>query len=99
MPKAPSTILGGLPVFADVSFGYDEYIGESWSEVNAIYWRRRNGKPGKEISQALYDKAQAYDPGLYQTLEQACEYIADKAEEEKDNVREPEPGFALIGRP
>ena len=36
------TILGGLPIIAEVSWGTDHW-GEGYAEIEAIYWRQRDG--------------------------------------------------------
>lgn len=80
MPQAPGTILGGLPVVADVNFGYDHFTTESWAEVQAIYWQKKNGKPGKEIPTHIRDRAEAYDYGFCSLIEQVNEYLAHERE-------------------
>lgn len=60
-----ATILGGLPVVADVAFGKDADTpngpGEYWSDVETLYWRKRDGTRGKEVSEAIYDRCHKYD--------------------------------------
>lgn len=86
MVIAPVQILGGLPVIADVSFGRD-YEGEYWAEVNYIYWRKANGKPGKEISQKVRDRAEEMDYGFCSVIEQVNDYLAYQEESEKEYVQ------------
>lgn len=78
MPEAPATILGGLPVVADVSFGVTDCPTtgrDYWSEVDAIYWRRRDGSKGKPISQKIWDKAEKADPYFCSVIEQVNDHL------------------------
>lgn len=80
MPRVDATILGGLPVIADISFGRS-WEGEYWAEVDAIYWRKRDGTAGKEISLRLRDKAERYDPYFGDLIERANESLAHEADD------------------
>lgn len=62
MPEAQVSVLGGLPVIADVWFSGPHYFGEYDAGVNALYWARRDGTRGKEVSQKIYDKLDKRDP-------------------------------------
>lgn len=70
-----TTILGGLPVFAKVSFSADGFTGEGWAEVEEIYWRKGN-RPGKPIPQAVFDRAERYDPYFGALTDHISEQIA-----------------------
>lgn len=62
--EGPCTVLGGLPLWAKCSAGVDDspVCGrEYWSEVNTLHWLKKDGTPGKEVSQAIYDKLEKYD--------------------------------------
>jgi hypothetical protein len=83
--RAPATILGGLPIIAEVSFGQD-YWGEHWAEVDHLYWRKRDGTAGKEIPQHLYDKAEAYDYGHSSVIEQVNDYLAYEQSQQEDQT-------------
>ena len=61
MPEAQVSVLGGLPVIADVWFSGPDYFGEYDAGVNALYWTRRDGTKGKEVSQKIYDKLDKRD--------------------------------------
>lgn len=82
------TILGGLPIIAKVAFGKDADgpwgYGEYWSEVEAIYWVKRNGTKGKEIPQHIFDRAEKYDPYFCSLTEHLSECAAHEAAEAKD---------------
>lgn len=60
-----ATILGGLPIVADVTFGKDADTpngpGEYWAEVEALYWQKHDGTKGKEVSQAVYERCHRWD--------------------------------------
>jgi hypothetical protein len=82
--RGETTILGGLPVIMDVDCGYDHWAGEGYSEVNAIYWRKRDGTAGKEIPESVYDRANKYDWAF-------CDAIERLFDNRRDNEEEPEP--------
>lgn len=85
----PGTILGGLPIIADVSWGTD-YWGEGYAEIEAIYWVKRDGTAGKPIPQHLWDRAEKYDAYFCSLVEQLSEYAACEAAEARGEVY-PEP--------
>lgn len=62
MPEAQVSVLGGLPVIADVWFSGPDYFGEYDAGVNALYWAKRDGTKGKEVSQKIYDNLDKRDP-------------------------------------
>ena len=78
MPEGPATILGGLPVIAEVWFTR----GDGWSTdddagVSALYWRRCDGTKGKEVSQKVYDRcAKADDYWESAVVDQVFEHLA-----------------------
>jgi hypothetical protein len=76
----PGTILGGLPIIADVSWGTDWY-GEGYAEIDAIYWRKRDGSKGKQISQTIFDRAEIYDSYFSNLVEQLSEHCMSEAAE------------------
>ena len=93
--ERPSTILGGLPVIVDIHFGKDadtpNGAGEYWSEVEAIYWRRKDGTKGKPIPQHLFDKAEVYDPYFCTIAERVSDELAYESWLDKHGGVEPEP--------
>jgi hypothetical protein len=92
MPSGPATILGGLPVIADVSFGYDSYAMEHWADVGEIYWQKRNGEKGKPIPQHLRDRAEKYDPYFSTVIEQVQDHLI------MEQARDDQPdGFLTFG--
>lgn len=52
--SGPVTVLGGLRLWAECSFTRDSW-GESYSGVNGLYWLKRDGTKGKEVSQKFLD--------------------------------------------
>jgi hypothetical protein len=81
------TILGGLPVVADVDWGTD-YWGEGYAEISAIYWMKRDGSKGKPIPQSVFDRAEAYDSYFSSLVEQLSEQAAYEAAEHEGEVAE-----------
>ncbi len=61
----PCTIKGGLPAWAEVSFGKDSDTpngpGDYWAEVENIFWMKRDGSMGAPVSEKVFDEAMAYD--------------------------------------
>lgn len=76
--EGPGTILGGLPVWAEIDAGKDADTpngpGDYWAEVRQIYWRKRNGSKGKPIPQHLFDKAAKYDYKFCDLIEQVQDH-------------------------
>lgn len=84
------TILGGLPVIADVWFSGPDYQGEYDSGVNAIYWlKTKHGGKGNEVSQNVYDRLEKYDSYWQADVtERASDALAyeDDHDEESDST-------------
>lgn len=62
MPAAVVTVLGGLPVWAEVSF----YRGDGWTtdddaQVDGLYWLRRDGSKGAPLSSKMLDRLEKRD--------------------------------------
>lgn len=90
-----ASILGGLPVIAEISFGKDadtpNGAGEHWSEVDALYWCKKDGSAGKEIPEHVRDRAEKYDPYFCNLIENVCEQLAyERSEELRKTEGEPE---------
>lgn len=63
MPGGPSSILGGLPVWAEVSFTRgDGWTTDDDAEVDALYWLKRDGTKGSPLPEHMYDRLEAKDP-------------------------------------
>jgi hypothetical protein len=62
VPEGPATILGGLPVIAEVWYTRgDGWTTDDDAGVDKIYWQKRDGSKGKEISQKIYDRLDKLD--------------------------------------
>lgn len=69
MPEGRCTVLGGLPLWAKVSYDYEN--------VDSLHWMNKWGEPTSEINQNLYDKIEQYDRYWSSTVtEQVSEAIA-----------------------
>ncbi len=55
MPEAP-VVINGLPLIAVVNAGYDSFNGESYADLDEVYWRRRDGSRGKLVSDKVRDR-------------------------------------------
>ena len=77
--EGAGTILGGLPVIAVVESGKDADTpngpGEYWSEVISLHWVKRDGSKGKELPEKVRDRAEAYDYGFCDLIEQVHEQL------------------------
>ena len=79
------TILGGLPVWADVYYG--KYAdtpngpGEDWAKIKDIYWLKRNGQKGGSLPQKVVDRARRYDHYFCDLIEQVFEYSCFEKEQ------------------
>jgi hypothetical protein len=83
------TILGGLPVIADVYWGHSPWDGEGFAEIVEIYWRKRDGSKGKPIPTHLRDRAEKYDRyfcGLIEQLQDHCIHEAGNDEPNDEMV-------------
>lgn len=84
------TILGGLPVIADVDWG-TSWDGEGYAEISQIYWLKRNGTKGKPIPKKLFDRAELYDSyfsSLIEQLSELCAYEQYEREREESGLPE-----------
>lgn len=70
------TVLGGLPVIADVWFSGPDYQGEYDSGVNTLYWTKHDGTLGSPLSQKVMDRIERQDD-LWEAYvtEQANEWL------------------------
>lgn len=77
------TILGGLPVWADIASGKDPDgpwgPGEYWSEVQTLYWVKRDGSKGKELPQHIVDRAENYDYGFCNLIESIFDQLSHES--------------------
>lgn len=85
MAEAPVTILGGLPVIAQVSFSRDYWTGECDADVDDLFWMKRDGSKGKSIPQHLFDKATA-DYKNADIIEQVVDHLAYADREDEEPV-------------
>lgn len=92
-----ATILGGLPVFVEINAGKDADTpngpGEYYAEVDGIYWLKRDGTKGKEISEKIWDRAIKYDYGFCDLIEQIFDQIS--REQDIANGLNPDEMFQL----
>lgn len=76
MVYCPVTVLGGLPVIADVWFSGPDYWGEYDAGVDGLYWQKRDGSKGKELSQKVMDRIEKEQYWEADVTEQANEWLA-----------------------
>lgn len=76
MVYCPVTVLGGLPVIADVWFSGPDYEGEYDAGVDALYWMKRDGSRGKELSQKVMDRIEKQSYWDAYVTEQANEWLS-----------------------
>lgn len=100
MVTITGTILGIFPVVAEVNCGWSESTpysdAEYYSEVEAIYWQRRDGSKGKEIPVHIWERAYEYDYMFCDLMESGFDELAYRDHQEKEMVQlEGEPGNAI----
>lgn len=78
MPEGPATILGGLPVIAEVWFTRgDGWMTDDDAGVDALYWVKRDGTKGKEVPKSVYDRLEKSDPYWHcEVTDQVSEHLA-----------------------
>lgn len=85
MPEAPVTVCGGLPLIADVWFSGPDYFGEYDSEVTALYWMKRNGERGKQVSERFMESLEKRNPYWQgDVTEQVSDYYASQEHAERE---------------
>lgn len=57
----PVTVLGGLPVIAEVWFSGPDYYGEYDCGCDALYWEKRDGSCGAPLSERMMKRVEAFD--------------------------------------
>lgn len=72
----PVTVLGGLPVIADVWFSGPDYDGEYDAGVDGLYWRKADGTKGKELSQKVIDRIDKEQYWQAHVVEQANDWLS-----------------------
>lgn len=85
MPSGPATILGGLPVIAEVWFSGPDYQGEYDAGVDGLYWQRSDGSAGSPLSEKIMKRLPDYWQG--DVLEQVSDYLAMRDYVERDKVQ------------
>ena len=78
MAEVPVRV-NGLPLIAVVHTSYDAYTGESDAEVQALYWRKRDGSRGKHVSTKIWDRIEGSTWGLVFDQMMYEQYIWDCA--------------------
>lgn len=83
MPTGPCTVMGGLPLIADVSFTRDFY-GDVDADVDQLYWMKRDGSKGAPVSEAFMEKLnKRHEWWEADVTEQVSEHLAyEQAERE-----------------
>lgn len=91
MVEGPCTVLGGLPLIAEVTFTRgDGWMTDDDAEVDALYWVKADGTKGKPVSQAFYDRLEKRDEWWQAgVIEQVCDHIAysDYMEKQDANLQ------------
>jgi hypothetical protein len=94
-----ATILGGLPVMAEVWFtrGDGYYTDDGYNAgVDGLYWLTRAGKRGKALPQSIMDRLEKKDPYWQASVtEQVSEALAYESYQEKEDRRD-EQVFRLV---
>lgn len=81
MPLGPCTVLGGLPVVAEVWFSGPNYQGEYDAGVDTLFWQTKDSwndptKHGKALSNKVMDRLPDYWEA--DVIEQVSDWLAHK---------------------
>ena len=78
--EGPSTILGGLPVWAEFTYTRGDWgFTDDDFDLDALYWLKRDGTKGNPLPEHMYDRAEKHD-----------EYFSDCFQQLEDNLIPPE---------
>ena len=88
MPGHAVTVLGGLPVFAEVWFSGPDYQGEYDAGVNGLFWLKADGSKGSPLSAKMMDRIERKDPYWQADVtERVSEQLAYEQDLEKEDGR------------
>lgn len=77
MPEGPATVLGGLPVWAEVWYSRgDGYSSDDDAGVDALYWRKRDGTKGAPLSEKVMERIEKKDYWECDVCDQVFDYLA-----------------------
>jgi hypothetical protein len=77
MPEGPATVLGGLPVIAEVWFTRgDGWMTDDDAGVDALYWRKKDGTKGAPLSQKIMDRIKKENYWECDVIEAVSDYLA-----------------------
>lgn len=77
MAEGPATILGGLPVIAEVWYTRgDGWTTDDDAGVDCLYWQKRDGTKGKPLPEHMYDRLAKKDPYWeVEVVDQVFDYL------------------------
>lgn len=76
MVLVPVTVLGGLPVIADVWFSGPDYFGEYDAGVNELFWRKSDGSKGKPLPPRIMGRVERENYWEANVTEQANDWLS-----------------------
>lgn len=92
MPEGPATVLGGLPVWAEVWFSRgDGWTTDDDAGVDQLYWLKRDGTKGKPLSQKIMDRIEKEDYWECDVIDKVSDYLAHEQWIAEHGDVEPEP--------
>lgn len=90
MPEGPATILGGLPVVAEVWFTRgDGWTTDDDAGVDALYWQKKDGSKGKELPQSIWDRLDKIDYWECDVIDAVSDYLAYE-QYQREHGKEPD---------
>lgn len=100
MPEGHATVLGGLPVIAEVWFTRgDGWLTDDSAGVDCLYWAKRDGTKGKPLSEKIMARIEKSDPYWQcDVIDRVSEQLAYEAWERRHGEREKEK-FQLLPEP
>jgi hypothetical protein len=76
MVFVPVTILGGLPVIAEVWFSGPDYNGEYDAGVDSLSWQKHDGSIGKPLSEKVMARVEKETYWQAYVTEQANDWLS-----------------------
>lgn len=86
MVFVPATVLGGLPVVAEVWFSGPDYEGEYDAGCDGLYWPKRDGTRGAPLSEKVMARVEKESFWDAYVIEQANDWLGYNARDENDNL-------------
>lgn len=77
MVDVPVHLFGCLPVIASINYGMTDGPNgrDYYSDVEELWWRKRDGSKGERVPQHIVDRAEKLDPYHCSLVEEANDWL------------------------